>query len=76
MRVGRVGFSLHAEAQRVYILPILRTLVPKTIPGMVFGTRVLEWAVFGPFGKCPPESRMAVEFRLSGCRLAGVGCVQ
>ena len=29
----------------------LRTLVPKTIPSMVFGTRVLKWAVYGPFGK-------------------------
>ena len=28
----------------------LRTLVPKTILGIVFGTRVLEWAVHGPFG--------------------------
>ena len=26
----------------------LRILVPKTIPGMVFGTRVLEKAVYGP----------------------------
>ena len=28
----------------------LRTLVPKAIPGMVFGTRVLKWAIDGPFG--------------------------
>ena len=28
----------------------LRTLVPKTIPGMAFGTRVLKWAVCGPSG--------------------------
>ena len=28
----------------------LRTLVPKTIPGIVFGTSVLKWAVYGPFG--------------------------
>ena len=28
----------------------LRTVVPKTIPGIVFGTRVLKWAVYGPFG--------------------------
>ena len=28
----------------------LRTLVPKTIPGTVFGTRVLKWAVHGPLG--------------------------
>ena len=33
--------------QRVHILPIY---VPKTIPGMVFGTRVPKWAVYGPFG--------------------------
>ena len=26
----------------------LKTLVPKTVPGMVFGTRVLKWAVYGP----------------------------
>ena len=30
----------------------LRNLVPKTIPGIVFGTRVLKWAVYGPFGMC------------------------
>ena len=24
--------------------------VPKTIPGVVFATRVLKWAVYGPFG--------------------------
>ena len=30
----------------------LRTLVPKTIRGIVFGTRVLKWAVYGPFGFC------------------------
>ena len=41
---------------RVSILPKdpytahVRTLVPKTIPGMVFGTRVLKRAVYGPFG--------------------------
>ena len=28
----------------------LRVLVPKTIPGMVFGICVLKWAVSGPFG--------------------------
>ena len=27
----------------------LRTLVPNTKPGIVFGTRVLKWAVCGPF---------------------------
>ena len=31
----------------------LRTLVPKTIPGMVFGTRVLKWAVHGPVATDP-----------------------
>ena len=25
------------------------TLVPKTIPVMVFGTRVFKWTVYGPF---------------------------
>ena len=28
----------------------LRTLAPKTIPGMIFGTSVLDWAVNGPLG--------------------------
>ena len=28
----------------------LRTLGPKTTPGIVFGTRVLKWAVYGPLG--------------------------
>ena len=28
----------------------LRALVPRVIPGIVFGTRVLKWAVSGPFG--------------------------
>ena len=28
----------------------LRTLAPKAIPGMVFGTRVLKWTVYGPLG--------------------------
>ena len=28
----------------------LRTLLPNSIPGIVFGTRVLNWAVFGPLG--------------------------
>ena len=28
----------------------LRTLVPKTIPSVVFGTRVLNRAVHAPFG--------------------------
>ena len=28
----------------------LRILVPKTLRGIVFGTRVLKWAVYGPFG--------------------------
>ena len=27
----------------------LKDSVPKAIPGMVFGTRVLKWAVYGPF---------------------------
>ena len=27
-----------------------RTLVPNTITGIVFGTRVLKWAVDGPLG--------------------------
>ena len=30
----------------------LRTLVPKAIPGMVFGTKILKWAVCGPLGHC------------------------
>ena len=29
----------------------LKTLVPKAMPGMGFGTRVLNWAVYGPFGR-------------------------
>ena len=37
----------------------LKTLVPNTIPGIVFGTRVLKWAVYGVFG-----------FVLGPCRLA------
>ena len=28
----------------------LATPVPKAVPGMVFGTRVLRRAVYGPFG--------------------------
>ena len=28
----------------------LRTQVQQTIPGMAFGTRAFEWAVYGPFG--------------------------
>ena len=28
----------------------LRTLVQTTVPGMVFGTGDLKWAVYGPFG--------------------------
>ena len=28
----------------------VRTVVPKTIPGMVFAATVLKWAVYGPFG--------------------------
>ena len=28
----------------------LRILVPKTIPSMAFGTRVLKYGVLGPFG--------------------------
>ena len=27
----------------------LRTLVPNTIPGIVFGTRILKWAIYGFF---------------------------
>ena len=27
----------------------LRTLVPKAIPSVVFLTRVLKWALYGPF---------------------------
>ena len=33
----------------------LWTLIPNTIPGGVFGTRVLQWAVKGPFGLGPHE---------------------
>ena len=32
--------------------PHLRTLVPKCIPGMCFGTRVLKRAVYGSRDKC------------------------
>ena len=28
----------------------LRTLAPNTIPDIVFETKVLKWAVYGPFG--------------------------
>ena len=28
----------------------LRTLFPEALPGMVFGSRVLKWAVDGTFG--------------------------
>ena len=28
----------------------LKTAVPEAIPGILFGTRVLKWAVYGPFG--------------------------
>ena len=34
----------------------LRTLVPKTIPGTVFGTRVLKWAVYGPTLRPPHKA--------------------
>ena len=35
----------------------LRTLVPKTTQGMAFGTRVLEYWVFGPLGLSPLSRR-------------------
>ena len=41
--------TLSAVPQRVQV-PFLRTLVPKTIPSMAFGTRVLQWWVLGPSG--------------------------
>ena len=28
----------------------LRVLAPKAIPGMVFGSGILKWTVYGPFG--------------------------
>ena len=43
--------------QRVFLVPKgpytanLRTLAPKTILGILSGTRVLKWAVYGPFLK-------------------------
>ena len=49
---GRRG-GRDCDILKVHILPQtahLRILVPKTIPGMVFGTGVLHWAVDGPFG--------------------------
>ena len=38
------------HAQRVQVPNISRTLVPRTIQGMAFGTRVLKYRVLGPSG--------------------------
>ena len=40
----------HVGSQKGPYTAHLRTLVPKTRPGMVFRTRVLERAVYGPLG--------------------------
>ena len=54
----------------------VRTLVPKTIPGMAFGTRLLKWAVYGPFGVLlillKPREQIRLELLPLLCR-GGVG---
>ena len=46
-----IGTTLGRLASNQALLP-KATLVPNTTPGIVFGTRVLQWAVYGPFGIC------------------------
>ena len=41
-------FLVYTRAPDLFETPFLRTLVPKTIPDMVFGTRKLEWGLSGP----------------------------
>ena len=50
------GLGDQHQPQRLAPLPKapytadFRTPAPNTIPGIVFGTEVLKWAVYGPFG--------------------------
>ena len=48
LRYSTCGFPKKPERPSI---PYLRLLVPKTIPLMVFGTRVLDFWVLGPSGK-------------------------
>ena len=50
-----------SPTQRVPALNILKILVPKTIPCMAFGTRVLKHWVLGPSGQGFPEFPKAPE---------------
>ena len=55
-QLGVYGYLCYVPVFLVHYYPKgpytahLRTLVPRTIPGIVFGTRVLIWAVYGPCG--------------------------
>ena len=60
----------------------LRTLVPKAIKGMVFGTRVLKYWVLGPSGVCkvyhhrpdqPSDSRCSLPHRALGVASSALG---
>ena len=42
-RVGPHGFPYIPKGSYI---ALLRTVVPETLPGMEFGTRVLKWAVY------------------------------
>ena len=45
-----LGLSLGASCPKNPYTAHLRTLVPKSILDMAFGTRVLKWVVEGPYG--------------------------
>ena len=51
----------------------LRTLVPNTITSMVFGIRVFEYWVLGPFGEVVFRLEALGSKRLASLGL-GVGC--
>ena len=46
---GREGCNNEIRPKGLYT-DNLRTPAPRTIPGMVFGTRVLKWEVYGIVG--------------------------
>ena len=61
-----------SPTRRVHIMPNLGTLVPNTIPEVVFGTRVLKWAVDGPFGLYKGTKTGRPNFGNSHSNLAGL----